>query len=252
MRSFSRYAGLLLLGCVALALSAAPPPKKPARVRLSAEQVIDNLVRMNLERAAALPSYHSTRIYRLEYRGFPGSRSAEMLVEMTYAPPGRKDFVVRSQTGSKLILDRVFKKILESEKEAFDAENQKRIALNRENYQFTLVDLESTTAGDRYVFAVEPQKPSKFLYRGRIWVDADDFAVTRIEAEPAKNPSFWVKNTQIEQIYGKVDRFWLPVSNHSVSAVRLGGHADFSIEYKDYQLSPPSLASSAPRGTPSH
>lgn len=238
MRSLSICAGLLLLVCAPLALSAEPPPTKPARVRLPAEQVVDNLVRMNGERAAALPSYRSTRLYRLEYRGFPGSRSAEMVVEMTYAPPGQKEFVVRSQSGSKLILDRVFKKILESEKEAFDAENQKRIALNRDNYVFTLADFESTPEGDRYVFVVEPKKPSKFLYRGKIWVDADDFAVVRIVAEPAKNPSFWVKNTQIEQLYGKVDRFWLPVSNHSVSAVRLGGHADFSIEYKDYQLSP--------------
>ncbi|HTK95143.1 MAG TPA: hypothetical protein VL382_05845, partial [Terriglobales bacterium] len=187
--------------------------------------------------------------YRLEYHGFPGTRSAEMSVEMTYAPPGRKDFVVLSQTGSKLILDRVFKRILESEKEAFDAENQKRIALNRDNYLFTLVDFESAPEGDRYVFTVEPKKPSKFLYRGKIWVDADDFAVVRILAEPAKSPSFWVKDTKIEQLYGKVDRFWLPVSNHSVSDVRLGGHAVFNIEYKDYQMAPPALAGNVPRGT---
>jgi hypothetical protein len=61
-----------------------------------------------------------------------------------------------------------------------------------------------------------------------------------------------VRNTKIEQLYGKVGDFWLPASNHSASAIRLGGHADFTIEYKDYQLSPPSLASSAPRDPAPH
>ncbi len=40
---------------------------------------------------------------------------------------------------------------------------------------------------------VEPQTNNKLLFRGRIWVDAEDFAVVRIEAVPAKNPSFWTK-----------------------------------------------------------
>ena len=71
---------------------------------------------------------------------------------------------------------------------------------------------------------------------GRIWVDATDFAVMRIEAEPAKNPSFWTKETQIEQIYSKVGDFWLPRSNRSTTTVRLGGHASFTIDYGEYRI----------------
>jgi hypothetical protein len=67
-------------------------------------------------------------------------------------------------------------------------------------------------------------------------VDAEDFAVVRIEAAPAKNPSFWTKETKIEQVYGKVGNFWLPVSNRSSSEVRLGGHASFTIDYQDYRI----------------
>ncbi|HUS19600.1 MAG TPA: hypothetical protein VMZ25_08110 [Terriglobales bacterium] len=200
------------------------------------EPVVENLIRSNLARARALPAYQSTRTYRVDYRGFPGSRSAEMIVDVKFEPPGNKVFVVRSQTGSKLIIDRVFKKLLESEKEASDAENQKRNALNHENYDFKLLNCESWPAGLMYVLEVAPKTKSKYLYRGKIWVDARDFAVYRISAEPAKNPSFWIKQTQIEQVYAKVRDFWLPASNRSSTSVRLGGHADFSIEYKDYQL----------------
>jgi hypothetical protein len=241
-------AKLLLLTGVALSLcgtaqtAPGPGPASPAataRPALSAAQVVQNLVRMNLERAHALPGYRSTRIYHAEYHGFPGSRSAEMVVDVEYKPPSTKVFTIRSQTGSKLIIDRVFKKLLEGEKEAFEADNQRSTALNDDNYSFTLLGYESAPEGSRYVLAVEPKTKSKFLYRGKIWVDAGDFAVTRIMGEPAKNPSFWIRQTQIEQVYVKVDEFWLPERNHSMTAVRLGGRADFTIEYKNYQLTVP-------------
>jgi hypothetical protein len=32
--------------------------------------------------------------------------------------------------------------------------------------------------------------------------------------------------------------FWLPAQNRSVSTTRLGGRAELSIEYKDYEITP--------------
>ena len=43
---------------------------------LSLDQVVDNLVRKNQERAQALLRYDATRVYHLTYRGFPGDREA--------------------------------------------------------------------------------------------------------------------------------------------------------------------------------
>jgi hypothetical protein len=212
-----------------------PPPPTP-HAPLSTQEIVDNLVHRNLERARALGAYQGTRVYHLEYRGFPGSRSAEMTVEMKYRSPGTKEFTTRSEKGSKLILERVFKRMLQSEKEALSEENQSRVALNNDNYRFTLAGSENIPTGPAYILSVEPRTDNKLLYRGRIWVDAEDFAVVRIEASPAKNPSFWTKETKIEQVYKKVGDFWLPVSNRSDSAIRLGGHAYFTIDYQDYQV----------------
>ena len=192
---------------------------------------------MNLERAQALHAYQGTRIYRVEYRGFPGTRSAEMVVDVKYQSPGTKEFTIQSATGSKMSIEKVFKKLLEAEKEASAAEVQRRTALNSDNYDFTLVGFESTPFGSMYVLIVEPKTKDKFLYRGRIWVvDAEDFAVGRLEAEPAKNPSFWTKSNEIEQVYMKVNDFWLPARNHSITAIRLGGNAELTIQYKSYQI----------------
>jgi hypothetical protein len=209
-----------------------PASNAPLRI----EQVVENLVRMNLERSQALHVYHGTRIYRVEYRGFPGTRSAEMIVDVKYQSPGTKEFTILSATWSRMIIDKVFKKLLEAEKEALAAEVQRRTALNYDNYDFTLVGLERTPYGSMYVLMVEPKTKDKFLYRGRIWVDAEDFAVVRLEAEPAKNPSFWTKGNEIEQVYVKVNDFWLPSRNHSVTTIRLGGRAELTIQYNNYQI----------------
>jgi len=198
------------------------------------EQVVDNLIRRNLERAQRLAAYHGTRVYRVEYRGFPSSRSAGMVVDVTYTSPQTKKFIILSETGSKLLIERVLKKLLQSETEALSEENRRRTALNRDNYKFAQVGYESTATGALYVLSVEPRTKDKFLYRGRIWVDAADFAVVRLEGEPAKNPSFWTKDSKIEQTYAKVNDFWLPILNRSTSDIRLGGRADLTIEYKDY------------------
>lgn len=216
-------------------------------VALTSEQVVNKLVQRNLERAQALAAYQGTRIYRLEYHGFPGSRSAEMVVDVKYRSPGTKEFDIRSERGSHLVIDRVFRKLLQSEKEALTEENQARVALNNDNYRFALAGYEGTPTGPCYILAVEPRTQNKLLYRGRIWVDAEDFAVVRIEATPAKNPSFWTKETKIEQVYAKVGEFWLPLSNRSSSAIRLGGNAYLSIDYQNYQI-----MSATPPSTPTN
>ena len=211
---------------------------------------MQNLVQMNIHRSQTLHGFQGTRIYRVEYQGFPGTRSAEMIVAVKYLSPGRKEFSIQSATGSKLIIDKVFKKLLEAEKEALDAEIQRRSALNGDNYLFTLVAYDRTPTGSTYVLKVEPRTNDKFLYRGRIWVDGKDFAVTRLQAEPAKNPSFWTKNSEIEQVYRKVGDFWLPARNRSISTIRLGGRAELTIDYNDYTIMGASTVTSSPATPP--
>jgi hypothetical protein len=213
---------------------------------LSADQVVDNLVRKNQERAQALLHFEGTRVYHLVYRGFPGDREAEMIVEATYDSPSSKEFNVVSASGSKLILDRVFRKLLESEREAAQPAMSARTQLNRDNYNFELVGYEPSGTGGQYVLWVSPKSRNKYVYRGKVWVDGIDFAVTHIEVEPAQNPSFWTKKSEIRHEYKKVGAFWLPARNESVSYIRLGGCATLTIEYKDYRVKDARQAGDAP------
>jgi outer membrane lipoprotein-sorting protein len=203
---------------------------------LSVEQIVKNLQERNAERAAALLHYEATRVYRMHYRGFPSDRDAEMVVNVDFHAPDSKQFSVVSQTGSKFISDHIFTKLLEGEREAANEDNRRQTALSADNYDFTWSGYESAPGGGRYILNLVPKTKNKFLYRGKIWIDAKDFAVVRIKGEPGKNPSFWIKKTDIEHRYVKVDEFWLPVENRTESVIRLGGVAILSIEYKDYRI----------------
>lgn len=206
---------------------------------VAVERIVEQMVARNDERARDLKGFAGKRTYRLEYKGFPGSQKAEMEVEVRFSAPASKEFKIVSQSGSGMLLNKVLKKLLESEGEAANEKSRERNALSPANYRFTFDHVEQNSGRVQYVLNVEPLREDKFLYRGRIWVDKEDFAVTRIEAEPAKNPSFWIKKTEITHHYAKMGDFWLPVQNQSKSNTRFGGHATLEIEYTDYRLDPP-------------
>jgi hypothetical protein len=231
---------MVLLACAPVAW----PQSQPALPALTADQVVQHLIEKNQERAVGLQHYVGTRSYHLEYRGFPGSQEATMEVEVNFDAPATKRFTVVNATGSKLIQNRVFRRLLESEEQAGDSSNRKQTELGPENYTFSLAG----TEGTNYVLNVEPKVENRFLYRGKIWVDSKDFAVTRIEAQPARNPSFWTTKSVIHHTYQKVDNgFYLPKENETITSVRLGGVATLTIEYQSYQLTVAKPVASARR-----
>jgi hypothetical protein len=202
---------------------------------LTAKAIVEKMMSANGRRSAELRGYQAIRSYNLEYRGLLGSRSAEMKVIARYTAPDQRNFSVISQSGSKLLLNRVLLKLLDSEKEA--SRNQKQVELSPANYQFDFLGTDRMPGGALcYLLAVKPQHDNKFLYRGKIWVDASDFAVVRMQGQPAKSPSFWIKDTEINANWEKVGNFWFIKQNHSLSHIRMGGMADLTIEYADYQI----------------
>ncbi len=147
---------------------------------------------------------------------------------------GAKTFQILSENGSKLLLDRVLHRLLTSEQEADKTRAQ--TALTSDNYSFSLVGSEQKDNHACYVLQVLAKRRNKYLYNGKIWVDANDFAVVYVEAHPAVNPSFWISGTDIQHQYQKIADFWLPASNRSETKIRIGGKALLTINYSDYKL----------------
>ncbi len=165
--------------CIAFAQEPARTPVEPA---LTLPQVIEKLIQKNAERAKALENYRGKRVYVLEYAGFPKTLHAEMVVEMTYTAPAQKEFTIVSESGSKWVVKRVLKRLIDEETEAQKAANRLSVELTSRNYDFLSLEHQSGAGGCAYIVTIQPKVASKFLYRGRIWVDDQDFAVCRIEA----------------------------------------------------------------------
>ena len=225
---------ILLSTAVGMQAQAATPVIAP---ELSTSEIVARMTDMNERRAAALKHFTSHRTYELDYTGFPSRKHARMEVEVAFDAP-KKELKIVSEDGSEMLRNHVLHKLVESEMETNDRGTKASTALTEANYEFTLAGRELKDGRDCYVLDVTPKVKSKFVYEGKVWVDAAEFAVVHIQAHPAKNPSFWVKRADIEHQYQKVGSFWLPVSNRSTSSTRMGGHAVLAIDYGSYNLQP--------------
>src|SRR5882757_8596473 len=211
-----------------------PPSGEFTGTNLTSGQIVGRMVERNLKRSEELRGYTDERHYTVTYDGIPKKVTAAMVMEATYEAPSTKRFQIVSSAGPKVLVNRVLKKLLESEKEA--AQNPGRTALTPANYRFTLLGTRETAGQRCYVFHVDPKRDDTFLYRGKVYVDSEDFAVTQIEVEPAKSPSFWIRKTRIDHVYKKSGQFWLPERNRSESKLRIGGTAVLTIDYGEYHV----------------
>jgi hypothetical protein len=213
---------------------------------LTAPEILERLVQSDNGRLAALAGYSGVRHYRFENK--KSGKTAEMAVRMSCGSDGVKTFEVVSESGSGFVRSHIIAKMIEAETESSQKGERKDGRIIPENYEFHLMGMEDLDGRSNYVLQVDPKKPSKFAIRGRIWVDAQDFAIARIEGQPAKNPSFWIRSVKVEQRYGRTGQFWLPTLNHSVAEARIFGSTEVIIEYSDYKTSARDTEASARPG----
>jgi hypothetical protein len=201
----------------------------------TAGEIIAQVQAKNAERLAALEHYVSERTYRVEYRGTGGEHVAEIVVHAEYSAPDQKRLTVLSESGSKLICEKVLRRLVEGEQEAAQKVNRMQMALSTDNYDVVLAGEEQMDGAKAWVLKVSPKVDSKFTYRGTVWVNADDYGVMRVLGEPAKNPSWWINRASFDSRYVRRGEFWLPGRNISTSHVRIGGEARLTIDYGSYQ-----------------
>jgi outer membrane lipoprotein-sorting protein len=198
----------------------------------SAEDIVARMTARDAERRAAFAGYSVMRQYEVTNR----NRHAEMLVRLVCTPDGAKQFSTLYEEGSGAIRKHVFRKMLEEETNASHRDTREGTRITPANYSFHVVGTELVDGRPAYVLEVNPKSKSKYLIRGRIWVDSADYAIVRVEGSPAESPSFWTKDVHFVHTYRKVGDFWLAASTTSVTDVRIFGTAKLSI--KEFDQSP--------------
>jgi len=222
---------LLLVSLIFLAGSSAVAAEDSAPAP-TAEEIVARMSAHDLQRQSSVEGYAGMRRYVFENQKM--KKHAEMLVKVKGDQDGTKHFEVVSEDGWKAAHRHVLHKMLESESETSRPEIRASAKLTPENYDFGLVGTEELTGRVAYVLEIRPKRKEKNLFRGRIWVDSEDYALARAEGDPAKKPSFWTKSIHFVQIYRKSGSLWFPFSTRSVTEAHLFGTTDVSIDYFDY------------------
>jgi hypothetical protein len=214
------------------------------------DQVIARMLDRDRERQSSLDGYTARRRYVLENERH--HKRAEMLVRVTCVKDGTKEFEIVSSDGWGIARKHVFPKLLEAETDASHPGSRERSRIIPENYTFHMAGTEMVNSRPAYVIEVTPKTSNKYLMKGKIWVDAEEYAIVRIDGQPAKNPSFWTKSVHFVHTYAKQGPFWLPQSDESVTDVRILGATDLKIEYFGYLPNDNaiSLASAGERSRP--
>jgi len=227
MRQRIMWVLFLYLGVATCALA------QTARIVPSIEDIIAGMALARAENQAHFRSYLVTRDYKLFGKEIAKIKS-QVIADISFVPPTTKKYTIQKAKGTGFG-EMVVRRMLMSEVEI--AKDYVSTDFSPDNYDLRFI-LEENVGGQRcYVLDLLPKRKDKNLLKGKIWIDAGTYLPQRVEGEPVKTPSWWLRRLHIELSYGEVGGMWLQTALKATAAVRiLGPHTIVSSDVK-YQLS---------------
>lgn len=215
-------------------------PLRPLRPGVSAVQIFDELVAQNSLRAAMLENYTALRTYQVV--DLQGKVHAEEVGRMEYVAPDQKKFVVTSEKGSIVVRRLALNALIASEIETAAGKQHHDSAISPANYSLNLIGEQLVGPYQCFVLQAIPKRSDKYLFEGKVWIDAEDYAVVRIEGRPAKKLSFWIQRADFVRQYQKIEDFWLAQRDMTFVDVRLYGKKVLTIDHHDYKVNSPAAS----------
>jgi len=203
---------------------------------LTADDVIARMLERNRLRNEQLRRYSAVRTY--EIRNPEGKLAAQALVRVEYQAPDKKTFNKTSEKGSGLVRHLVFDRLMQSEGETSSGREHHDSAITTTNYTFKVVGEEEVGSYLCFVLEATPKRKDKYLFEGKIWIDAEDFAIVRIAGHPAKKPSFWINRADFVRQYQRIAGFWLPLRDETSVEVKMYGRRAFTVDHQQYVINP--------------
>jgi hypothetical protein len=170
------------------------------------------------ENRAHLVPFTVTRRYELSGKAAEDSNSS-VVADISFDPPDQKTYDIKYSDGGRV--EKVVQKILDREAEY--ARNGKKISFSREDYTFSYLGQAFIEGASYLVLGITPKREDKDLLKGKIYVDPASYQIRRFEGQPAKSPSWWLKDVQLSTEYGQVGPMWLQTSSRGSANVRLFG-----------------------------
>jgi hypothetical protein len=202
------------------------------------ETIIARMAQARAENRARLRPYVVTRDYALFDKDERETES-QVIANVAFVPPDSKKYTIQEASGGRLG-QMIVRRILASEVEI--TKDYASTDLSQENYGFRFTREEDLSGHRCYVLELLPRRKDKHLLRGNVWVDAHTYLLRRFEGQPAKNPSWWVRDVQVALAYGNVGGMWLQTASKSTAKARILG--PYTVVSRDvtYQISEPTAA----------
>jgi hypothetical protein len=199
------------------------------------EAIAARMAQARAENRARLRPYIVTREYKLYGKERQATKS-EVVADVTFVPPDSKEYTIQQINGSglgKMIIGRMLAK------EAEVTRDYGATDISPDNYDLRLIREEEVSGQRCYVLELVPRRKDKNLLRGNIWVDVNTYLLRRTEGEPAKAPSWWVRDVRIALRYGDVGGMWLQTASEATARVRILGPCTMvsrDVKYKITEL----------------
>jgi hypothetical protein len=206
------------------------------------QAIVQRMTDAQVENHERVRAYTVVRQYTLK-SGNNGNSDSQVVAEVSYLPPGKKEYEIREASGSGRG-EKVVRRVLDHETEMSSAWNQ--TAVTPSNYAFQFVGREQSKDCNCFVLAITPKRDSKDLVKGKVWVDPDSFLIRRMEGELVKSPSWWVKHVNVTLFFNEVRGMWLQTAANADAEVRLLGHHVLESRDLNYRTSD-TVAKSVPR-----
>src|SRR5258708_29386403 len=212
----------------------AAPSGYTAPMGLTGDDIIRKMLERNRLRNEQLQRYSAVRTY--EIRNLEGKIAAQAVVRVDYEAPDKKTFNKTSEKGSGIVRHLVFDRLIQSESETSAGREHHNSAITTTNYTFLLIGEEEAGPYHCFVLEAAPKRKDKYLFEGKIWIDAEDFAIVKIAGHPAKKPSFWINRADFVRQHQKRDRFWLPCRDETSVEVKMYGRRVFTVDHQQYVI----------------
>ena len=205
-----------------------------APMGLTGDDIVAKMLERNRLRNEQLQRYSAVRTY--EIRNLEGKLAAQAVVRVDYEAPDKKTFNKTSEKGSGIVRHLVFDRLIQSESETSAGREHHNSAITGTNYTFLLAGAEEVGPYHCFVLEATPKRKDKYLFEGKIWIDAEDFAIVKIAGHPAKKPSFWINRADFVRQYQRIDGFWLPYRDETSVEVKMYGRRVFTVDHQQYAI----------------
>jgi outer membrane lipoprotein-sorting protein len=196
---------------------------------------VDASVKTRLDRLAGYTVTEHYAVFRGKDETHP---AAEMLVKTTYTRQAGKSYEIVSQSGSSLWRNEVLHTLLDNEKRMSQPGNVQTALIDSANYEMKLDTNPRQRLNDRdcLVLDITPRHNSEYLFKGTLWVDAQDFAIVQLKGTASKSAFFLASAAQVSRQYDEMAA--LPMATHAqaVSGSAMLGQTTVKIDYSNYQL----------------